>query len=284
MSHKKPSIAACCIGEIVGTFLLIFIGCGIVHTAVITGSVSGSWQVGMVWGLAVALAVYAVGSISGGHINPAVTLSLAVWDGFPWKRVIPYMACQFLGAAVAALLLYLIFSGTIAAYEKSEGIVRGQPGSEVTASMYGEYFPNPTVKIHGAGPDANLDNIGLGAAMLCEVMATGILVLSVFALTDVRNSGAPGANFAPFFVGMTVAVMVAIFGPMTQACMNPARDFGPRLIAYICGWGHIAFPGPRGSTATLLVYLVAPLTGGLLGGLLYRRVLRPPPGKLGTEN
>lgn len=278
MNKEAPSLFSCCIAEIIGTFILIFIGCGIVHTAVVTGAVSGSWQAGTVWGLAVALAVYAVGSISGGHINPAVTLAMAVWDGFPWRRVGPYVAAQVVGAALAALFLYWIFAGTIAAYEESRGIERGLPGSEVTASMYGEYFPNPTVEIHGAGKTAAHGNMAVGAAVLAEVLATSLLVFSVFALTDVRNAGAPGANFAPFFVGMTVAVMVAIFGPMTQACMNPARDFGPRFVAYVCGWGKIAFPGPRGATATLLVYLVAPLAGGLLGGFLYRRVLRPAPG------
>lgn len=281
-SAHEPTTLHACIAEFIGTALLVFIGCGVVHTAVTTGALSGSWQVASVWGFAVTLAVFATASVSGAHINPAITLAMAVWNRFPWSRVGPYVGAQVTGAAFAALLLHLVFAGTIATYEKEIGIERGAAGSEVTAAMYGEYFPNPTVGIHGfdENPDhradrlaARHDNLSLGAAFLAETLATLFLALCVFALTDARNSAAPGANLAPFFIGAAVAVLVAIFGPMTQACMNPARDFGPRIVAVFAGWGDVAFPGPRGAVATLSVYLAAPLLGGVLGGLVHR-VLR----------
>src|SRR5687768_6099186 len=99
---KPASVPACCFAEFLGTFLLVFFGCGAVHTAVLLGAQSGLWQVAVVWGLAIALAVHTVGGISGAHINPAVTVALAVWGGFPAARVLPYVAGQMAGAFLAA--------------------------------------------------------------------------------------------------------------------------------------------------------------------------------------
>ncbi len=274
MSETRHSLIPCCVAEFIGTFILIFLGCGAVHTAVTTGALQGAWQVAAVWGFAVCLAIYVVGRISGAHINPAITLCLAVWSGFPRQRILPYWAAQLLGAATAAVFLYMIFAGTITRYELDNMITRGAPGSEVTAAMYGEYFPNPTVKIHDPSRAVAHQNLGVAGAMLAEILATAFLALCVLALTDFKNRGVPGANLAPFFIGMTVAVLVAVFGPMTQACLNPARDFGPRIVAYFAGWDSIAL-GTRGFGSTLLVYLVAPLSGAVLGGALYSGVLRP---------
>jgi glycerol uptake facilitator protein len=169
-----------------------------------------------------------------------------------------------------------MFADTIAAYESAHGIVRGADSSVITASMYGEYFPNPTVELHaGAAGHANLS---VFAAAFMEIVATALLALCVFALTDGENSVAPGSNLAPALIGLAVAALIVVIGAETQACLNPARDFGPRIVAYFAGWGEVAFPGPRGGGATLLVYLASPLAGGLLGGALYTKVLGPAHG------
>src|SRR5438105_5987083 len=107
-----------------------------------------------------------------------------------------------------------------------------------------------------------------------EILATLLLALVVFAVTDERNAAAPAGHMAPFFIGLTVAVLIAVIAPLTQACFNPARDFGPRLFAALAGWGTIALPGPRG-TGFLTVYILAPLLGAVAGGGLYTRILRP---------
>ena len=175
--------------------------------------------------------------------------------------------------ALSALALHVIFDGTIATFEEKSGIIRGHAESVVTAAMYGEYFPNPTVPIHGGG-EGGYRNLGLFQAFLAEILGTAMLTVSVFALTDKKNAGAPQSNLAPLCIGLAVAGIISVIGPMTQSCLNPARDFGPRLVAYLSGWGEVAFPGPRGASATLLVYLVAPLSGGVLGGWLQTRVLK----------
>ncbi len=271
----QTSLSACCIAEVIGTFILIFFGCGVVHVAVTLGAVSGIVQAAVVWGLGVTLAVYVIGGISGGHINPAITLAMAIWSDFPKNRVLPYCAAQLVGALLAAACLHVMFADTIAAYEAAQGIVRGEESSVVTASMYGEYFPNPTVALHA---DAGQANVSVAAAAFMEIICTALLALCVFALTDEENSVAPLSNLAPVLIGLTVAALIVVIGAQTQACLNPARDFGPRIVAYFAGWGEVAFPGPRGAGATLLVYLVSPLTGGVLGGLLYTKVIGPAQG------
>ena len=271
MSEHRP-LSACCVAEVIGTFILIFFGCGVVHVAVTLDAVSGILQAALVWGLGVTLAVYAIGGISGGHINPAITLTMAIWSDFPWSRVVPYWASQLVGAMIAAAFLHVMFADTIAAYEAAHEIVRGEESSVVTASMYGEYFPNPTVELHTGAGQAN---VSIAAAAFMEIICTALLALCVFALTDEKNSVAPLSNLAPVLIGLTVAALIVVIGAQTQACLNPARDFGPRIVAYFAGWGEVAFPGPRGAAATLIVYLVSPLAGGVLGGLLYTKVIGP---------
>jgi glycerol uptake facilitator protein len=282
MGAPTISLTAKCLAEVVGTFILIFFGLGAVHAAVLTGAQSGLWQVAIVWGVAVMLAIYIVGGISGAHINPAITIALAVWGRFSWRGVGPYIVSQVVGAFAAAAFLFVLFQPYIDAREKEKHITRGEPGSEITAMCYGEYFPSPGSVSTATGPGsdqvvASLERqysmVSEMTAMAAEVMGTLLLALAVFALTDPRNAAAPAARLAPAFLGLTVAVLISVIAPLTQACFNPARDFGPRLFTFFAGWGPIAIPGPRGGFFS--VYILAPTVGACLGGGLYVGLLRP---------
>ncbi len=275
-----PSSARLFLAEAVGTFLLVLFGCGSVHTAVLMNAQTGLWQVAIVWGLAIMLAIYVVGAVSGAHINPAITLALAVWRRFSWSRVPLYVAAQMCGAMAAAAVLYAAFSSIVVAKEQQRQVTRGEPGSVITAMCYGEYFPNPGGLAAGNGPlsanelDAHWKLVTHPVAFGVEVLGTAILALVVFAVTDPRNSGAPMMNLAPVFIGLTVSALISILAPLTQACFNPARDFGPRLFAYLTGWGSVAIPGPNG-IGFLTVYILAPIVGAWLGAALYERGIRP---------
>ncbi|MDR3621897.1 MAG: aquaporin [Paludisphaera borealis] len=279
MSDERPSLAKPCAAEFVGTYLLIFLGCGVVHASVLTGAQSGLWQVAIVWGVAIMLAVYAVGAISGAHINPAITLAFAVWGRFSWRSVGPYIASQTAGAFVAAATLYLLFNPYLKLREEAKNVVRGAAGSEITAMCYGEYFPSPGPLSNAEGP-YSIDRherfnklVSEPAACLAEFLGTLVLALVVFAVTDDRNPSAPPNGLAAVFIGLAVAALISVIAPLTQACFNPARDFGPRLFAYLAGWGPIALPGPRG-TGFLTVYILSPIAGAIAGAGLYLRVLR----------
>jgi glycerol uptake facilitator protein len=164
---------------------------------------------------------------------------------------------------LAGLTLYLLFSPSIAAYENAHQIVRGTPESVRTAMMFGEYYPNP-----GGTAVASLP-----LAMGAEALGTFLLVLMIFALTDGCNVGRPDDALAPVFIGLTVTSIICLVAPLTQAGLNPARDLGPRMIAWVMGWGDAAFPDRVGGF--FHVYVLAPLLGGVLASQFFARVLGP---------
>jgi MIP family channel proteins len=258
-----------CIAEAIGTFFLVFFGVGSVFVAVLTGALQGLFQVAIVWGIVIALGIYATSIISGAHFNPAVTLACWAWRSFPRKRIVPYILSQFLGAFLAAALLYALFQGILVGYELDNNIIRGAAGSQKTAMMFGEYFPHP----YQVGVDENaFAKVGLGTAMAAEALGTAILVFFIFALTDPSNANRPSGTLFALFIGLTVTILICIIAPLTQAGFNPARDFGPRVFAWLAGWGDIAIPGPRNGFFT--VYIFSPIVGGVAGGAAYDHLVR----------
>ena len=258
------------VAEFLGTYLLVLFGVGVVHTAVLTGAQVGIWQVAVVWGLAVTLAIYATASVSGAHLNPAVTVAFTAFRGFPLAKVLPYVAAQVCGAFAAAATLYGFFHSLILRFEAEKGLTRGLPGSELSAMVYGEYFPNPGL----LGTDASVTaNVSIEQAMLAEGLGTAVLVLCVFAVTEPPNEAPPNKTFAPLCIGLALAMVISLVAPLTQAGLNPARDFGPRLWAWLAGWGEVAIPGPRGGFFT--VYILAPVVGALAGAAAYEYLLKP---------
>jgi glycerol uptake facilitator len=256
------------IGEFFGTFLLVFFGCGSVCAAVATGAQVGVFQVAIVWGIGIATAIYLTGSLSSAHLNPAVTIAAATWSRFPVRLVAPYVFVQMFAAFTAAALLYAIFGGAIAGYEARNGIIRGAAGSEATAMVFGDYFPNPGGKALTEEARATMTP---GRAFAAEVVGTAILVLVIFCATDDRNATRPQILTAAT-IGLTVTLIISLIGPLTMAGLNPARDLGPRLFSSIAGWRSIPFT--TNNPGWLTVYIIAPIVGGLLGGGIYRVFFR----------
>jgi glycerol uptake facilitator protein len=257
-----------CLGEASGTFILVFFGVGAVNSAVLTGAQAGLWQVAVVWAIGVSLGIYCSAAVSGAHLNPAITLASAVYEGFPWRKVLPYWLAQVAGAALASTILYLLFADAILEFERQKGLLRGGPGSELSAMVFGEYFPNPAV--YGSSAEA-WRVVSLQTAFLAECIGTALLAFSVGALTSARNSSRPSPAFVAVMIGLTVAAIISVIAPLTQAGLNPARDFGPRLVSWFLGWDEIAIPGPRGGWFT--VYILAPCLGGLIGWGMQRHLL-----------
>ena len=259
-----------CAAEATGTFLLVLFGTGSVAAAVYTGAQVGLWQVAAVWGFGVTIAIYVTAAVSGAHLNPAVTLAFAVLRPaeFPLKRLPAYWASQLAGAALAGVAVLLAFNPFIREFERENGLERGEPGSELSAMAFGEYFPNPA--IFGTGLEAEA-LVSPWHAFAIEAFGTAVLAMVIFAVVDRRNASLPSKGMAPFFIGFTVAILISLFAPITQAGWNPARDFGPRLVSLAAGWGEIAVPGPR---AGFWVYILGPLAGAPVGAFFYDHVIR----------
>lgn len=212
------------------------------------------WGVCIAWGLAVTMAIYATGSVSGTHANPAVTLSLALYRKFSWGKVIPYCMAQVVGAFLGAALVLALYSPVIDHYNAVQGFTRSAGGAA------GVFFTHPGLAItplHALGD---------------ETILTAFLIFGIFAITEQYNEMAPKANSGAFMIGMLVALIGASMGYLEAWAINPARDFGPRFFCFFTGWGSSALPSPQ---SYWWVPIVGPLMGAVVGGGAYQYLIRP---------
>jgi glycerol uptake facilitator protein len=231
--------------EFAGTLILILFGVGVV-AQVVAGGLGGHDSIAWGWGFGVMLGVYVAGRISGGHLNPAVTIALAVFKGFEWRKVAPYALAQFLGAFVAALIVRWNYTEVLAKIDpghtiKSQGVFSTLPG-------------NGTLPVTDWG------------ALRDQIIGTAILLFLVVAITDVRNTS-PLANLAPVVIGLLIVGIGMAWGTDAGYAINPARDFGPRLASFFTGYGS-AFHDQYGYLY-FWIPIVGPIVGGIIGAGLY---------------
>ncbi len=270
------------LAELLGTYLLVLLGCGAVHASVLSGTPIGLAEIAVVWGFAIITITAVCGGISGAHLNPAVTLSMAMWGRFRGSHLVSYFMAQFIGAFLAAATLHTLYGGLLLLKDAQVQTLRGQPGSIVTASCYGQYYPNPSVGVPGgegnilnaAGQAVKIDVVSTPVAFLAELIGTAVLTLVIFAASDRKNHHAPPAWMSPVIVGVALAALIVVIGPLTQGSFNPARDFSPRLFAFLAGWRDVAMPGPNG-VGYITVYIFAPFLGAIVGGGFYEAIFRP---------
>jgi glycerol uptake facilitator protein len=251
------------LGETLGTFMLVLFGCGSVAVTILFNAHQGLMQIALAWGIGVTLAIYLTRHLSCAHLNPAVTLAMWISKRMAARKVPAYLTGQFTGAILAGLIIYLLFGPSISAYESTHNIVRGSAESVQTAKMFGEYYAAP----------GSLAIVSMPLAMAAEALGTFLLLLMIFALTEGCNIGRPNDAMTPMFIGLTVTSIIGLIAPLTQAGLNPARDFGPRLIAWIFGWGSAAFPDQSGGF--FFVYILAPIIGGMLASLFFVYLIEP---------
>ncbi|HXW44422.1 MAG TPA: MIP/aquaporin family protein [Streptosporangiaceae bacterium] len=260
--------------EFLGTLVLIAFGDGVVAMAVAalpgsgrTASPTtifegvGDWTlITWGWALAVAMAVWVAGGVSGAHINPAVTLALAVRRKFPFPKVLPYWGAQVVGAFTGAAIVFWVYRSAINATLAAEGLTKQSGHALATYSIFATF---PAAYFHGSAWGPLLD----------QIVGTAFLLMFVVAITDARNQ-LPGSNLAPLIVGFAVAAIGMSYGANAGYAINPARDFGPRLFAWIAGWGKVALPGtdhtaPFAFSNYFWIPIVGPLVGGIIGVLVY---------------
>ncbi|WP_437130722.1 MIP/aquaporin family protein [Peptostreptococcus russellii] len=251
------------LGEFIGTFFLVLFGLGAICASTIFGSHSGLFQVALLWGVAVTIAVYVGRHLCNAHYNPAVSVAMVVSGRMDAKKLPTYLLSQFIGGFVGALMVYILFNPSIVAFEASNGIVRGSFESVTTAKMFGEFYVQP-----GA-----TSQVSFGLAMFAEVFGTFMLVLTLFLLTDSANVARPNDQLGPLLVGLAVTSVICLIAPLTQACINPARDLGPRVVTMIFGWGKNAFPDSQGGF--IWIYVLAPILGGVLAAVAFSKVIEP---------
>jgi glycerol uptake facilitator protein len=249
--HTRRTLTGELVAEFAGTLILILFGVGVVAQVVTSeGALGNHDSIAWAWGLGVTFGVYTAARISGAHLNPAVSVALAVFGGFSWRKVLPFALAQTAGAFVAALLVRLVYSDAIAAVD---------PGHTLA-----------TQGIFSTLPGNGSMDISTGTALLDQVLGTAILLFLILAVTDTNND-APVAWMAPFIVGLIVVAIGMAWGTNAGYAINPARDLGPRLASFLTGY-DTAFEDQRGSLY-FWVPIVGPLVGGLLGAGAYKLVI-----------
>jgi len=243
------------IGEFFGTMVLILFGDGCVATFALFTNIgpnnaatpfANTWPVIIFgWGFAVMLGIYVTGAISGAHLNPAVTLSLAATGKFPWNKVVPYIIGEVLGAFVGAALLYFVYQGAL-----NHAVLVS--GKDFATAVGGVFYTSPKAFV------------GTFGAFGDEFIGTALLVGLIFAIVDGRNQPVQ-ANLNPLIIGLLIVAIGASFGLNTGYAINPARDFGPRL------WVAIVTGGASFSANNYYFWIpiVAPILGGVCGGFIY---------------
>jgi glycerol uptake facilitator protein len=247
------------IAEFLGTLVLIVFGSGVVAMVTLFGTgtpgeiVHGGYtNITLAWGLAVTMGIYTAGKISGAHLNPAVTVALATFRGFPWRKVVPYTLAQVAGAFCAA---GIVFWNYLPAFRAQDPLL------DHTAGIFTTFPAFPQIP---------------SAGFLDQVIGTGLLLFMIFAISDERNQ--PVGNLGPILVGLVVVVIGMSFGGLHGYAINPARDFGPRLFTVAAGFKN---NGLTDGGRVFWVPIVAPILGGIIGGAAYDLGIRrwlPPVG------
>lgn len=235
--------------ELLGTMVLILFGCGVcamvglfASNPPIPGEIvkGGYTNITLGWGLAVTFGIYIAGTVSGAHLNPAVTLAMCVTGRMPWSKLLHYVAGQLLGAFLGAALVFAVY------YPKW---IIADPTFEHTQWVFSTF---PAVD-------------GFWPGFFDQVVGTALLLGLILAVVDKLNA-LPGSNMAPFIIGLIVVAIGISFGGMNGYAINPARDFAPRLFSVLAGFKN---NGLTDGTWHWLPPVVGPLVGGVLGALAY---------------
>jgi glycerol uptake facilitator protein len=247
---QQKSLFGEMLAEVFGTFILVLLGVGgVINVGLAPRMASaGGWNwltITFGWCMAVVVAVYAVGGVSGGHLNPAVTLAMAIKRGFPWSKVIPFWVAQLIGAFLGAVGLFLVYrDGLVSA--NLPNVWTGGPGSIFSQAFWGDMAARTAV-----------GSYSIGTATFAEAMGTAVLIWGILGAFDSKNLGV-GANLGPLFVGFAVlAVGISLGGP-SGYMINPARDLGPRIFALLIGTKSM-FDGPW--------WIIGPIIGPCLGAV-----------------
>lgn len=212
-------------GELIGTFLMCFCGIGAVAITTLFGAMTGPGQIGIVWGVAIAIAIFITRNLSDAHFNPAVSLAMCVSGRMEWKKLPIYLLGQCVGAFLASGALWLLFADSVMKNLKNAGLSMASNSIGSAASIWCELFPNTSAGV-----------VPYLTAMFAEGFGVFILVLVIFSITSSENVGRAPRTLAPLFIGLTITILICVIGPLTNAGLNP--------VATLClAFGHASLAG-----------------------------------------
>ena len=254
MGDAAPTTNPTLLGEMtmeaLGSAIIAIFGTGVVAQVVVSkGALGGHDSIAWAWGLGVTFGIFVAAKTTGAHLNPAVTVAVALFKGFPKNRILPYIGAQVIGWFLGSLVIRLVYSGPIAALD---------PG--LTHATQGIFSTSP-------GNGDNALNVSVGLAFFDQVVGTAVLLFLIFSITDPRGAN-PSPALTAIAVGLVIVGIGFALGTDAGYAINPARDFGPRLMEWISGYQG-AWVDQNGFPY-FWVPIVAPIIGGVVGGGLYQ--------------
>ncbi|WP_329212769.1 aquaporin family protein [Streptomyces sp. NBC_00683] len=251
------------IGETIGTAILILLGGGVCAAVTLKHSKArnaGWLAITFGWGFAVLTGAYLSAGVSGAHLNPAVTIGLAIQGGTPWSEVPLYFASQLLGAMIGAVLVWAVYYGQFHAHLNDPEIVKGEPAEEGMVDQSAAPAAGPVLGIFSTGPEIR----NVVQNLVTEIIATAVLILAI--LTQGLNNEGKGLGTLGVLITALVVVGIGLsLGGPTGYAINPVRDLGPRIVHAL-----LPLPNKGGSDwGYAWVPVVGPLLGAALAGGLY---------------
>lgn len=237
------------LAEMLGTFILVLFGNTVL--AILTfekASTNGLAACFWGWGLALTLGVLVAGGASGAHLNPAITVAVTTIGKFSWRKIVPYVLAQYIGAFIASVVLFITYRGALDNFDGGNRIVTGVNGTAGIFASYPKEF------------------LSTGNGLIDQIVGTALLMLCILAITDARNMAVP-QGVQPLFIGFALAAIILSFGYNCGAPLNPARDLAPRVFTAMAGWGGEVFSFRDYNW--FWVPILGPHIGAILGAWIY---------------
>uniref|UniRef100_UPI00398EC12B aquaporin-9b n=1 Tax=Pristiophorus japonicus TaxID=55135 RepID=UPI00398EC12B len=241
------------LAELLGTFILILFGCGSLAQSILSRGVSGNLLTSSIaFPFGITIAVYATIGVSGGHLNPAISLSMCVLGRLQWLKLPIYCVAQLVGAFVGSAAVFGLYYDAFMAFDGGNLAVTGQ---NATAQIFSSY-PAPHLSFANGFAD--------------QIVGTAALLLSLLAILDSKNDSVP-KGLEPVVIGLIIMVIGFSMSYNCGGPINPARDLGPRLFTAVAGWGFEVF---RAGNGWWWVPVIAPMIGGVLGTSIYVLIIQ----------
>ncbi|WP_295165120.1 MIP/aquaporin family protein [uncultured Buchnera sp.] len=256
--YKKKNIIKQCFFEFFGTGLVIFFGTGCLAASKLTNISFNPFEISCIWGFSVSISIYFSSSISGAHLNPAITIFLWLSSRFNKRKVLPYITSQILGSFFFTMIVYYFYNNLLISFEKTNDIVRGTKESINLASIFCVY------------PNYNNSFI---SDFIIEIFSTAFFMIILLEFNNRDNYCLYKKSIAPILIGILVFMINLVINPLNNISLNPARDLGPKIFLSLNGWGILSFTGGNHNILYCLIPSIGPILGTNLGGWIHKKLI-----------
>ncbi|AEO08658.1 glycerol uptake facilitator protein [Buchnera aphidicola str. Ak (Acyrthosiphon kondoi)] len=257
--YRKKNILKKCFVEFFGTGLIIFFGVGSLAASKLTNVNFDQFEISCIWGFAVSISIYFSSTISGAHLNPAITIFFWLSSKFNKKKVLPYIISQIFGSFFFTMLIYYLYKNFLVSFEIKNNIFRGTQDSLNLASIFCVYPNNKNSFIFD---------------FMIEIFSTALFMLIILEFNNKNNNYfLYNKSIVPILIGLLTCLINLVINPLNNISLNPARDLGPKIFLSLTGWGVLSFTGGNDNILYCLIPMIGPILGANLGGWIHKKLI-----------